>query len=75
MRVLLGLLVFVVLCLHQDTWFWKSRELVFGFLPVGLAYHAGFSVVATIIMALLVKFLWPSHLEVDEKDYVPMEAE
>ena len=27
--------------LHQDVWFWRTaRPLVFGFLPIGLAYHA-----------------------------------
>jgi hypothetical protein len=24
---------------HQDLWFWRDSTLVFGFLPVGLAYH------------------------------------
>ena len=39
--ILLGILLVV---LHQDFWFWDDATLVFGFLPVGLAYHAGFSV-------------------------------
>lgn len=69
------MLVIVVLALHHDIWLWKSRDLVFGFLPAGLAYHAGFSLVAMLVMALLVKFLWPSHLEIDESEYVEMEAE
>jgi hypothetical protein len=50
--------------LHQDVWFWRSaRPLVFGFLPVGLFYHALFSVAAAGLMALLVRFAWPGHLE------------
>ena len=50
--------------LHQDIWFWRSaRPLVFGFMPVGLFYHALFSVAAALLMALLVKFAWPGHLE------------
>ena len=62
--LLLTLLVLVVYVLHQDFWNWKSAEpLVFGFLPVGLAYHAGYSVLAALTMALLVKFAWPKHLE------------
>jgi len=36
---------------------------VFGFLPVGLAYHAGYSILAAIMMAVLVKVAWPEHLE------------
>ena len=34
--------VFIALAvLHQDIWNWDNSNLVFGFLPVGLAYHAG----------------------------------
>ncbi len=62
--VLLTLLVAVVYALHQDFWNWRRFEpLVFGFLPIGLAYQAGYSVVAAATMALLVKFAWPGHLE------------
>ncbi len=50
--------------LHQDFWFWRSAHpLVFGFLPVGLAYHAGFTLAAAALIALLVRVAWPSHLE------------
>jgi len=50
--------------LHQDFWNWKAvGPLLFGFLPVGLAYHAAFSVACAGYMALLVKFAWPRHLE------------
>jgi hypothetical protein len=60
----LTILIVAVYVLHQDFWNWKSVEpLVFGFLPVGLAYHAGYSVLAAILMAILVKFAWPKHLE------------
>ena len=62
--ILLTLLVIVVYVLHQDFWNWKKAEpLVLGFLPIGLAYHAGYSILAAITMALLVKFAWPKHLE------------
>lgn len=55
---------FIVLAiLHQDTWNWDNSNLVFGFLPVGLAYHAGYSLVAAAFWALVVKFAWPTHLE------------
>jgi hypothetical protein len=62
--LILTLLVALVYLLHQDFWNWKKAEpLVFGFLPIGLAYHAGYSILASILMAILVKFAWPSHLE------------
>jgi hypothetical protein len=61
---LLTLLVLMVYVLHQDFWNWnKAEPLVLGFLPIGLAYHAGYSVLAAITMAILVKFAWPKHLE------------
>lgn len=56
--------VTAVYALHQDFWNWhKSEPLIFGFVPVGLAYHAGYSILASITMAVLVTFAWPRHLE------------
>jgi hypothetical protein len=63
-RWLLVALVILLYALHQDVWFWRTaRPLLLGFLPVGLAYHAGYSIAAALLMALLVKAAWPSHLE------------
>jgi hypothetical protein len=67
--LLLTLLVVAVYVLHQDFWNWKKAEpLIFGFLPVGLAYHAGYSILAAVTMAILVKFAWPVHLESAEPE-------
>jgi hypothetical protein len=63
MNGLLALVVLVVIVLHQDIWFWTDKTLVFGFLPIGLAYQMGYSVLASLTMWLLVRFAWPSHLE------------
>lgn len=50
--------------LHQDVWNWTRLEpLVFGFLPAGLAYHAAYSILAAVLMAVLVRFAWPHDLE------------
>jgi hypothetical protein len=66
---LLALLIGAVYVLHQDFWNWKAAEpLVFGFLPAGLAYHAGYSILASVLMAVLVKFAWPKHLETVETE-------
>lgn len=62
-KLLLTLFVLIVYALHQDFWNLKNTNLVLGFLPAGLAYHAGYSVLAAITMAILVKFAWPKHLE------------
>ncbi len=63
-KALLVIAVAVVYVLHQDFWFWRTaRPLVFGFVPIGLFYHAGFAVLASLLMWLLVRHAWPSHLE------------
>lgn len=65
-RWLLALTVAVLYGLHQDVWFWRqARPLVFGFLPAGLAYHAAFTLAACLLMVILVRLAWPSHLERD----------
>ena len=62
--ILLTLLVLAVYALHQDFWNWKQAEpLLFGFMPIGLAYHAAYSFAAAALMCVFVKFAWPAHLE------------
>ena len=63
---LLAAAVVALYFLHQDVWFWSSaRPLVFGFLPVGLFYHAAYSVAVAALMWALVRFAWPARLEAD----------
>ena len=63
-RTLLVLATLVLYALHQDIWFWReARPLAFGFLPVGLVYHAGYSVAASVLLWALVRWAWPAHLE------------
>jgi len=55
--------------LHQDFWFWRdARPLVFGFLPIGLFYHAAYTVAISALMAVLVRTRWPSHLEDSDRE-------
>ena len=50
--------------LHQDVWFWRdARPLVFGFLPIGLAYHAAYTLAVSALMVWLVRTHWPAHLD------------
>jgi hypothetical protein len=66
-KLLLFLLILAIYAVHQDNWNWKTPEpLVFGFLPIGLAYHAGYSILCAVLMAVLVKCAWPAHLEQPE---------
>ena len=54
----------VLYALHQDVWFWRTaRPLLFGFLPVGLAYHGAYCVAAALLMWTLTRAAWPHHLE------------
>jgi len=70
-NTLLALATIALYSLHQDVWFWRSaRPFVFGFLPVGLAYHALYCLLASLLMLLLVRHAWPARLEreVDSPD-------
>jgi hypothetical protein len=63
-RAVGALLVAALSVLHQDFWFWReARPLVLGFLPIGLFYHLAYTVATTLLLWVLVKNLWPSHLE------------
>jgi hypothetical protein len=65
---LLALAIATLYALHQDIWFWRTAQpLVFGFLPIGLAYHAAYCVVAAALMWILTRVAWPSHLEEDAR--------
>jgi len=61
-RVAWGLVILLAL-LHYDFWFWDDPTLVFGFLPIGLAYHAMFSLAAGGVWALVVFYAWPERVE------------
>ena len=64
MRAVAVAAVVLLYLLHQDFWFWReARPLAFGFLPIGLFYHAAFTVATSAVLWLLVKVAWPSHLE------------
>lgn len=53
----------VLFVLHQDYWWWDNRKLLFGFLPIGLAYHMFFSLASATLWALAVRCAWPTHIE------------
>jgi hypothetical protein len=58
--VILAIIGFITLfILHHDFWNWSNTSLVLGFMPVGLAYHAAFSIVAGLFWFLVSRFAWP----------------
>lgn len=62
--LILAAAVAALYVLHQDLWFWRvSRPFVFGILPVGLFYHALYSVACAGLMWALVRFAWPAELD------------
>ena len=52
-------LVALLIVAHQDIWFWDDARLLFGFLPITLAYHAGISLAAAGTWYLATLFCWP----------------
>ena len=62
MQKFVGALVLLLLILHQDVWFWRDGTLVFGFLPVGLFFHAMISIAASGVWLLATRCCWPSEL-------------
>lgn len=65
---LLTLWILVLYALHQDMWNWNAKSpLLFGLLPPGLTYHAAYSIIAALTMALLVRCAWPKDLDADEQ--------
>jgi hypothetical protein len=63
-RSVAALILIALYVLHQDIWFWRDvRPLVFGFLPVGLFYHAAYTVLIALVLLWLLPALWPAELE------------
>jgi len=59
-RTLVWVAVIALIILHQDFWFWDTYEpLVFGFMPIGLAYHVGLSIAASVVWYLATRFCFP----------------
>jgi hypothetical protein len=63
-KIIATAIIIVLYALHQDLWLWRqARPLVFGVLPVGLAYHVGYALVTSLALWLLVRLAWPANLD------------
>lgn len=60
MRKVVWILVALLIILHQDVWYWNDSSLLFGFLPIGIAWHIGISIAAAIVWFLAIQFAWPT---------------
>ena len=56
--------------LHNDLWLWSDARLVFG-LPIGLAYHVGYCLAASMLLAAVVRWAWPDFADGDSVSPVP----
>lgn len=62
MKKVVFILAILLGVLHQDFWNWSNSNLVLGFMPVGLAYHACYSLAAAGLWGFAIKFAWPSKI-------------
>ena len=63
-----ALLVTALYVLHQDIWLWRdARPFVLGVLPIGLFYHAAYTVATSLVLVALVRLLWPLHLDAERR--------
>lgn len=60
MKYAIWLFVLLLLIIHQDFWNWDNGTLVFGFMPIGLFYHACISTAASVVWFLACQFAWPA---------------
>jgi hypothetical protein len=68
MKTVVWGLVLLLVVIHQDLWFWNDDRLVFGFVPITLAYHAGISLAAGFVWFLAINFAWPEGLDDEVMD-------
>jgi hypothetical protein len=62
--VIAALIAAALYALHQDLWFWRAaRPLVFGVLPIGLFYHVAYTLATSLLLWVLVRAHWPTHLD------------
>ncbi len=65
-RRIMYIATLVLIVLHQDVWFWTDTRLLFGFMPIGLAYHALISILAGCLGAWACYACWPREIEDDD---------
>ena len=66
--IVVGILLAI---LHQDFWLWGDGSLLFGFLPVGLGYHAAYSIVVALFWWWVVRAVWPADLDGPDDEAAP----
>ena len=63
MRTFLIAALLALAILHHDFWWWADRTLLFGWIPIGLAWHVGISLAAGLLGLVAIRFCWPRWLD------------
>ncbi len=74
MKKLVACLFLFMLVLHQDFWWWDNDSLIFGFMPVGLAFHALFSILCAVLGWFAIKTIWPHELDEAKQAAAPADT-
>jgi len=67
-KIWLVVLGIALAALHQDFWLWDNGDLLFGVIPMGLGYHALYSVVVALFWVLVISTAWPPGLDRDPEE-------
>lgn len=60
------LLILTLIVLHHDFWLWNRIEpLLWGWAPIALWYHVGYTLVCIAAMYLLGRWIWPAPPEIE----------
>lgn len=62
-RALIATYFVLLFALHQDFWWRADASLVFGIVPVSLAYHAVWTLLVAVGWWLVATFCWPTNLD------------
>ena len=58
-------LILVLAILHHDFWWWDDASLVLGWIPIGLAWHVFYALLASATWAAIVTFSEPEETSED----------
>ena len=61
-RAFLYAALLILYLLHNDLWLWNDGRLWRG-LPAGMLYHIGLCLAVTLLMALFVRYAWPTEID------------
>lgn len=62
-RALIVAYFVVLFVLHQDFWWKGDATLVFGVLPISLAYHIAWTLLVAVGWVFVGKYCWPEKLD------------